>query len=291
VTLPYLLSIVSFSEKCSGRILQDNFAGDAPGACPEPVEGTGAESIFKDFPGDLLCAAPLPLLTRDTEVPGSQISLGTRLAPVACYEHDVYDVNVPIMVQIIGRVISLITDLAVPSAGHQHDVTDIHPSRRLEVITGRCRRRYRCRLGGSTKEIVTLAEDPRPSTGNAYERYLRATLWQRRHHLEADGGNGEDPTSLPPDDGLGELDGPFGIRGGIHSVEAWKVAWLNLRGRIACGINHLKERWIEADQESHRIESHPISVQGDMEYDDVPNLGVRGTCGIETHGGAALLKR
>jgi hypothetical protein len=38
-----------------GRLLQGSFAGDAPEACPEPVEGTGAESVFKDFPGDLIC--------------------------------------------------------------------------------------------------------------------------------------------------------------------------------------------------------------------------------------------
>jgi len=36
-----------------GRLLQGDFPGDAPEACPEPVEGTGAESVFKDFPGDL----------------------------------------------------------------------------------------------------------------------------------------------------------------------------------------------------------------------------------------------
>ena len=28
------------------------FASDAPGACPEPVEGTGARSAFKGFPRD-----------------------------------------------------------------------------------------------------------------------------------------------------------------------------------------------------------------------------------------------
>ena len=98
-------------------------------------------------------------------------------------------------------------------------------------------------------------------------------------------------TPVPADDGLGELDGPFGVRGGIHHVEAWKVAWLNLRGRIACGIHHLKECLIEAEQYSHRIESHPIGVQGDLEHDDVPNLGVRDSCGTEAHGGAALLRR
>jgi hypothetical protein len=53
----------------------------------------------------VLCAARWLLPTRDTEVLGGQTSLGTRLAPVACYESDVYGVNLPIMVQIIGRVI------------------------------------------------------------------------------------------------------------------------------------------------------------------------------------------
>jgi hypothetical protein len=36
-----------------GRLLQLCFASDAREACPEPVEGTGARSVFKDFPRDL----------------------------------------------------------------------------------------------------------------------------------------------------------------------------------------------------------------------------------------------
>jgi len=33
--------------------MQLDFASDAPGACPQPAEGTGARSVFKDFPKDL----------------------------------------------------------------------------------------------------------------------------------------------------------------------------------------------------------------------------------------------
>ena len=69
------------------------------------------------------------------------------------------------------------------------------------------------------------------------ERNLRAACWQRCDHLKADGRDIEGPTGLPPDDALGEVDGPLSIRGGIHWVEARKVAWLNLRGRLACRID------------------------------------------------------
>ena len=41
-----------------------------------------------------------------------------------------------------------------------------------------------------------------------------------------------------------------------------------MRGRIACGINHSKVRWIEVDQESRHVESHSVSIQGNLEHDD-----------------------
>jgi hypothetical protein len=51
-----------------------DFADDAPGACPELVEGTGAGSGFNDFPRDLDIDEEVRLWHPGLHLPGEMLS-------------------------------------------------------------------------------------------------------------------------------------------------------------------------------------------------------------------------
>ena len=71
---------------------------------------------------------------RNQDVPFYRRPL-TGLPPVSYYEHDVHDVNVTVLVEIVERIVACIPTLATPATGHLHNVINVHIPIAVEVTT------------------------------------------------------------------------------------------------------------------------------------------------------------
>jgi hypothetical protein len=62
-----------------------------------------------------------------------RVSRHTRLPPLRRHQHDVHNIVVTVMIEVIAWLIAALPARAEPPAGHQHDIHHVHIASAIEV--------------------------------------------------------------------------------------------------------------------------------------------------------------